>query len=320
MSETPVFIIHRKSTFVNKKIMPFIENLCGQPSIYGTMQSRFFTYPEKICSLPVELLCIGLHYVSNPEYSWDGRSRGGKDPQRALIQYTVSGCGALEFDGRTFEIPCGHAMLLTFPEEHRYFLPSTSRHWEVLFATFGGEAAAPMIRMLREHFGPVAALRSEGETLYQMRELLKNDFPSTFWESASAGYRLLTTLGRELEHHDLHCPRPGFLDEVLDYCRSHVDEELSVEKLARLTGRSRWYFSREFKRVLGVSVPQYVTEMRLQKACQLLNTPHYSIKEVSAMCGFADTAYFIRCFTRRFGITPGNFRKTSGTAAPVIPQ
>ena len=313
-----MFIIHRKSTFVNKKIMPLIENLCGHANNYGAMQSRSFTYPEKIGSLPVELLSVGLHYVSNPEYSWEGRCRGGKNPERALLQYTVSGSGALEFDGRTFEIPCGHAMLLTFPEEHRYFLPAASRHWEVLFASFGGEASVSMIKMLREHFGPVVALRSEGETLYLMRELLKNAFPSTFWESASAGYRLLTTLGRELEHHDLQCPRPGFLDEVLDYGRSHVDEELSVEKLARLTGRSRWYFSREFKRVLGVSVPQYVTEMRLQKACQLLITPYYSIKEVSVMCGFTDTAYFIRCFTRRFGITPGNFRKTSGAIVPVL--
>ena len=307
-----MFIIHRKSTFVNDKIMPFIENLCDYRSIYGTMQSRCFTYPEKICSLPVELLSVGLHYVSNPEYSWDGLCRGPKSSDRALIQYTVSGCGALEFEGKTFEIPCGHAMLLTFPEEHRYFLPASSRHWEVLFASFGGDTSRTMIKQLREHFGPVAALRTNGETVYRMWELLKNDLPSTYWEAAAAGFRLLTVLGRELEHHNLQCPRPGFLDDVLDYCRSHIKEELSVEKLARISGRSRWYFSREFKRAVGVSVPQYLTEMRLQKACQLLIDPHYSVKEISALCGFAETAYFIRCFTRRFGITPGNFRKGSG--------
>ncbi len=286
-----------------------IENLCDFTNRYGTMRSRCFTYPEKLFPLPVELLSVGNHYVSSPEYSWDGSQRGGENSQRALIQYTVSGCGALEFEGETHEIPCGRAMLLTFPEPHRYFLPDSSRHWEVLFASFGGEGAASLLKTLRFRFGAVVPLREEGEVLYLMRELLKNDFPSTFWESAAAGYRLLTALGKELEHHDVSCPRPVFLDRVLDFCRTHSDKELSVEKLAEISGLSRWYFSREFKRVLGVSVPQYVTEMRLQKGRQLLLTAHYSVKETAALCGFEDTAYFIRCFTRRFGVTPGSLRK-----------
>lgn len=286
-----------------------IENSCDLSSRYGAMSSRYFTYPEKSCSLPVELLSVGCHYVSTPEYSWDGRSRGVSTPDRALIQYTVSGCGALEFGGKVHEIPCGHAILLTFPEEHRYFLPENSRHWEVLFASFGGDTSRTLMKTLRDQFGPVVPLRNEGETLYLMRDLLKDNYPSTFWESAAAGYKLLTTLGKELEHHDRSHPRPGYLDKVLDFCRTHSSEDLSVEKLAALAGLSRWYFSREFKRVIGVSVPQYVSEMRLQKARQLLLHTRNSVKETASQCGFEDTAYFIRCFTRRFSVTPGSFRK-----------
>lgn len=281
------------------------------------MWTRCFTYPEKVCDLPVGLNSVGLHYVSHPEYCCDGRSRGknrGSD-ERALIQYTVSGTGVLEFEGRRYEIPCGHAMLLTFPKNHRYFQAENARHWEVLWACFAGEGSAAVIRALRGRFGVVVPLRFDGETLCLMRELLEREFPASFWEASAAGYRLLTTLGKELEQHDENCPRPKFLDAVLDFCRSHAGEPLPVERLAEVAGLSRWHFSREFKRALGCSVPQYVTEMRLRRAYQLLQNSGFSIKEVGTMCGFEGTAYFIRCFAKRFGVTPGTFRAASAAAA-----
>lgn len=295
-----------------------IQNSCCRTYYYGPMWTRYFTCPEKMCDLPVELVGVGLHYVSHTEYCCDGRGRGknrGSD-ERALIQCTVSGTGMVEFEGQRYEIPCGHAMLLTFPENHRYFQAENARHWEALWACFGGEGSAAVIRALRERFGVVVPLRSDGETFRMMRELFEREFPVSFWEASAAGYRLLTTLGKELEQHDENCPRPKFLDAVLDFCRNHAGEPLSVERLAEVAGLSRWHFSREFKRVLGCSVPQYVAETRLQRAYQLLQNSDCSVKEVGAMCGFEGTAYFIRCFAKRFGVTPGAFRDASGAGAP----
>ena len=276
---------------------------------YGDMRSRGFTYPEQIGSLPVELRHAGWHYVSTHEYSWDGRNRRDADGEKALIQYTLSGAGAVEYEGIRYEVPPGFAMLLVFPENHRYFLPEESDHWEVLFLSVGGGFAPDFIRMLRKRFGSVVPLRREGEVLFQMKSLLDNPPPSNCWDASAVGYRILTGIGNELEHHNLNHPRPEFIDRVLDYCRTHADRELDVERLSRIAGLSRWHFSREFKRALGVTVPQYVTELRMRTAAQLLADTHFSIKEIAGMCGFSDPAYFIRCFARHSGVTPGAFRK-----------
>ena len=83
-----------------------------------------------------------------------------------------------------------------------------------------------------------------------------------------------------------------------------------MDGLAEISGYSRWYFSREFKKNLGLSVPQYVMELRLQQAEELLQSTQYSVKEIAEMCGFRNTAYFIRCFSEMFGVTPSIFRKT----------
>ena len=296
--------------------MSMTGKMCGNDP-YGTMRSRSFTYPEQSCPLPVELRHAGLHYISSHEYSWDGRNRRDPAGEKALVQYTLSGSGALEYEGVRHEVPAGSAMLLVLPENHRYFLPEGSDHWEVLYFSAGGGFAPDLIRTLRKRFGPVVPLRSGGEAVFLMKGLLDNPPPSHFWDASAAGYRILTAIGNELEHHNLTSSRPDFIDRVLDHCRTHVDSPLDVERLSKIAGLSRWYFSREFKRALGVTVPQYVSELRMQTAVQLLADTRFSVKEIAGMCGFSDPAYFIRCFTRRGGVTPGMFRKSRGFRDPL---
>lgn len=178
--------------------MQKIKKLCDNRDRFGASEVRRFTYPEKPFSLPVELLAVGEHYISSHEYSWDGSLRGGVEDERALIQYSISGHGAVEWNGKRYEVPPGHAMLLTFPENHRYFLPPESGHWKVLYISFCGSAATEMIRKIRDKFGVIVPLSATGKTLSLARGLLASDLPGTFWDSASEGFRLLTTLGNEI--------------------------------------------------------------------------------------------------------------------------
>lgn len=302
------YIIHSRILKINDKIMLKIQKICGEKDRFGTSTVRRFIYPEKAFSLPVELRAIGTHYISSHEYSWDGSLRGEGNGEHALLQYTLSGQGAVDWEGKTYDVPPGHAMLLTFPEPHRYFLPAESRHWEVFYASFSGRAAWELIRELRSRFGVVVPVSPEGKTISSMRRLLNSDLPGSAWDSASEAYRLLMRLGDELERH-LTDNRPAAMEQVLDYCRNHLDGDLTVDVLAEVAGYSRWHFSREFKKVQGVTVPQFVLELRLQQAAEVLRLTQYSVKEIAQMCGFRNTAYFIRCFSEAFGVTPGTYRK-----------
>ena len=286
-----------------------IENLCDSEDRYGTIRYRNFFYPEQQSPLPVTLSGVGEHDIRNPEYSWDGQFRN-KDGTSALLQYTLDGCGALEWQGETIAVPCGRAMLLTLPEAHRYFLPPDSDFWKVIYVNFQGEAAAKVIRDLRDRFGCVVSLPRDGETLRLLRSFLNYPSPPSAWQGSAAGYHFLMTLGEELERTHDSFPRPEYLTRVLNYCRDHLQESISVEDLAELSGMSRWYFSREFKRAIGATVPEYLTELRLQLAMQLLQNTHDSVKEIAARCGFREPAYFIRLFARKFGKTPGAIRKS----------
>ncbi len=286
--------------------MPLIENLCDDCLFSGKVYSRIFSYPERPFPLPFELRSAGYHLISSTAYNWDGLQRQGESEM--LIQLTLSGRGALEFGGKTCAVPPGFAMMLCFPEANRYFLPADSDHWEVLYANFGGSEAKRLLLELRKRFGPVIPMRKESESAVLLEKLVTAPPPGSVWEAADAAYHFLMTMAMETERHDEKNPRPSFLDRALDYCRAHPEGDLSVETLARQAGYSRWYFSREFKRCLGASVPRYVTELRLKLADELLQSTRLSIKETAARCGFEDTSYFIKVYSKYRHRTPGEFR------------
>jgi len=96
------------------------------------------------------------------------------------------------------------------------------------------------------------------------------------------------------------------LDEYLD---THLHEGVTIEQMAETVGLGVWTFSRHFRATKGLSPYDYVTRCRLERAVRLLSTGTQAIKEVAAMCGFADQAHLTRTMRGRMGITPARLRK-----------
>lgn len=99
------------------------------------------------------------------------------------------------------------------------------------------------------------------------------------------------------------------LRRVLDYIDANVEEDLSIEALARVACLSAFHFARAFKVAFGVPPHRYVAERRFRHATQLLQTTHLSLAEISDACRFSSQANFTRAFVRTTGITPGSFRR-----------
>ena len=85
--------------------------------------------------------------------------------------------------------------------------------------------------------------------------------------------------------------------------------DMSVEQLAAYCGCSLRHFGRLFRKDFGVSLRERQTELRLQKARQLLNESDSSISAVAAACGYRQVGAFNVVFRRRFGTTPTEWRR-----------
>ncbi len=102
---------------------------------------------------------------------------------------------------------------------------------------------------------------------------------------------------------------PRKISRIFHYIEKHSTEKITLEKLASLTGNSPAYLGRQFKRLTGISITDYIGRHRIEKArCELENTDD-TVAEIADRLGFYDSSYFIKSFQAFVGMTPAQYRK-----------
>ncbi len=101
--------------------------------------------------------------------------------------------------------------------------------------------------------------------------------------------------------------------QAIDYLHSAYHQPLSVSAIAAVAGLSEFYFMRTFQHLTGLSVHQYLTQLRLARAKTLLSQGLNAAQTASDV-GFFDQSHFIKKFRAHFGITPGAFAAASSPA------
>jgi AraC-like DNA-binding protein len=93
-------------------------------------------------------------------------------------------------------------------------------------------------------------------------------------------------------------------EEVLEYMRAHLSEPLTVADLADLADLSPSAFAHLFRDITGRSPYQFLKEMRLDRARELLVDGNFTVARISKEVGYASVSHFISEFRGRFGVTP----------------
>ena len=99
------------------------------------------------------------------------------------------------------------------------------------------------------------------------------------------------------------------LNKVLQYIKDHLEEELSLEKIAAIACYSPFHFHRIFRSFINESLNVYIVRKRIEKAASILmRKPNVSITELSIMYGFNGNTSFSRAFKKYYGMSPSDFR------------
>ncbi len=103
--------------------------------------------------------------------------------------------------------------------------------------------------------------------------------------------------------------RMNMLDAV-EYIRAHYrDDSICVDQVAEQFHMSVSYFSKLFNEYVGMTFPEFINDLRLTYAKELLLANRdINIKRVAEMCGFSTTSYFSQQFKKKFGISPSSVR------------
>ena len=100
---------------------------------------------------------------------------------------------------------------------------------------------------------------------------------------------------------------------VAEFIDAHIAEKISLARLAKIAGLSRYHFARVFKQTFGVPPHRYHMVRRMERATNLLLQSTLPVTQIALRVGFRETSSFTRAYRRYAGVTPSDCRRGPAT-------
>ncbi|GAA2359892.1 AraC family transcriptional regulator [Catellatospora methionotrophica] len=104
---------------------------------------------------------------------------------------------------------------------------------------------------------------------------------------------------------------------VISVMETSLDEQLTIDDMAKVAMFSKFHFSRIFQRVTGISPGRFLSALRLQQAKQLLVSTSFNVSDISLRVGYTSVGTFSSRFTRSVGLSPTTYRKQRGITTHI---
>ncbi|MGI8316686.1 helix-turn-helix domain-containing protein [Halobacillus mangrovi] len=280
------------------------------PPTFGSYGYRFSD--PKLQQL-AQIWSLGWDEQSTTLYDWDGTNR--RDTGKFIFQYTVSGEGAIEINGERHPLTAGHAFIVNIPGNYRYFLPQHSDKWEFIYLTLYGDVVEHYWNEIQDDIGPILTIPPDAAPVRYLLQLLENAAEKKISNAHQAsGFAYQFTM--ELFHYCSNLEKnlsqwPETIIEAAMYAKNHYSEDISPDDMAEACGMSRYHFTRQFKQATDRTPIQYLTDLRINKAKELLQNTKYSTEEIAALIGYKNANYFNKVFKKVTETTPGKFREVN---------
>lgn len=272
---------------------------------------RFLTPQLVVTQLAQHPLSQGLYPVAMGYYpAAYGHQMARRQNSNYLLIYCTAGKGTLTSDDRKYQISSGDLILLERDHAHSYQADADDP-WTIYWLHYDGKLAdefyrhthitTPVLNIgvqprIVRIFDGLSELR---RSTYQLAEFIQGS------HQLQAMLSYMALLVRQQR------PQSG---KTLDWERlraimqEHIHGQLNLDALAASATLSKYHFTKKFKALSGQSPIQYFINMKIQRACYLLDSTSQPVKQVAAAVGYDDAYYFSRLFKKVIGLSPSEYR------------
>lgn len=274
-------------------------------SIVNTLRTDFF-------GKDLHITHIGYYPQAYLHY----RERKPEEVSQFILIYCIDGEGWFELNGKQQTVVPHQFFILPKGKAHKYGC-SRQKPWTIYWMHFDGEKASFFAEGFDKPTDISPNLNSRIQERLQLFEeifntLSKNLTMNNIYYSITSLFHFLGSmkfLGEYRDSVELVNVEKDIMDEIIHFMHENIERKLTLADLARLSGFSVSHLSLLFHRKTSYSPLQYLTHLRIQKACQLLDYTDMKIIQISPKVGFDDALYFTRIFKKHIGMSPKEYRE-----------
>ena len=239
------------------------------------------------------------------------------------LLYCIDGKGTLQSMQNTYSISAGDCFFLFKGVEHSYFADKQFP-WSKYWSCFSGRLASAYLHQIGVTAeNPVLHLGIDSQIVnwfYDTMEVFQTGFHPANILHASTNLRCIFSRIIDLQFgKQLMTSSTLTMNDILEYMLANLSHPLSLDELAESTGMSKYSLIRKFREKTGYPPLEYFTRLKIQRACQLLQTEGKKVKDISEELGFSSPYYFSLVFKHYTNLSPSQFRSSSALFQPEFP-
>ena len=227
------------------------------------------------------------------------------------IVFTYEGQAALTYDGSTYTLGSGDGFFIDCRKKSSY--STVGNVWKHCVLHFYGRNAEYLYNLYARSGSPFFHHSPDGH----LQELLEKvahylHFPSPYRDmDVSNGlenivmYLIRSTHDYRLTGSDI----PEKIHMLVDHIYANYAQDLSLDDLSEISGYNKYYLCRIFKKHFQMSPNDYIIQLRILRARELLRDTEMPVQKIGDIVGIKDTNYFYRLYKAKTGVSPALYRK-----------
>ncbi|MCI8862133.1 MAG: AraC family transcriptional regulator [Lachnospiraceae bacterium] len=230
-----------------------------------------------------------------------------------LIHYIVEGKGIYQTGERKYELEAGEGFLIE-PNTLVYYQADVKEPWSYLWIGFSGNRAEEYLKDLGLNSRQITFRSQKGKELkrlvLEMMRCCDGSVTSQFHQQ-SLLYDFLAILSENAVDRGRSEPsKENFhMERAVTFIRNRYSSNIKVADIAAHLCVDRSYLYKLFKNTLNMSPQEFLTEVRLTRAKELLAATKLSVEHVALSCGYRDSLVFSKAFKKSVGIAPKEYRR-----------